>query len=128
MEIKSKTLEYLISIEFTEELGNDIGKAALQLIDQEFNGSYSPYKAAWEPLKYRVGKPLIKTGALKAGFSFTVSGNEIIVKNDVPYAVYHDLGTEKIPKREILPDKVLPRSWYEEFSRICDELAKKGNK
>jgi phage gpG-like protein len=45
---------------------------------------------------------LVKTGQMKRGISVRVEGKLIAVYSDMNYAIYHNEGTDKIPKRQFV--------------------------
>lgn len=116
---------------FQMRLATKCGAAALKLVADEFRGSHDPRGNPWQPLKYRqggkmrrgqygprrAGKPLMKTGRLRASFSTAVTPNGFRIGTAVQYAGYHQTGTATIPARPMLPDAgALPPAWQEAFA------------
>lgn len=75
-------------------------------------------QGGWTPLhprtvreKKRIGKEkmLVRTGALRANFTQFYSRDNAGVGNQLSYAKFHHEGTDRLPRRELLPrrDKVL---------------------
>lgn len=71
-------------------------------------------QSAWTPLhprtvkeKARIGKqvPLVRTGALRAGFTSFYSRDNAGVGNELEYSKYHHFGTQHLPRRELLPTR-----------------------
>lgn len=112
-----------------DELGKRVGAALMKQVADEFKESRDPYGKAWAPLKTerarnvkanaravkkgkapRAGKPLIDTGRLRASVTTKISGGNVRVVLPVQYASYHQDGTTKkdksqlIPRRQILPE------------------------
>jgi phage gpG-like protein len=58
----------------------------------------------WKPLKYREGKPLIKTGALVGSLQMSWDKKEARVGTNIIYGAVHDYGypPRNIPQREYL--------------------------
>lgn len=77
-------------------------------IAQAFRSRSAPDGTPWAPLKYRVGYPLVKTGALRAGWSVRVDGLRILVVNPVGYSGYQQKGTRRIPARPQAPEGAGP--------------------
>lgn len=58
----------------------------------------------WKKRKYQVNHALLhETGALRAGFKLQSKGPKgFTITNDVPYAAYHNEGTDHLPQRPLL--------------------------
>lgn len=82
---------------------------AIKLLADEFRKSQDPYGNPWKPLKRRRGKPLLDTGRLRAAAvgqaANQSSGAMVRVVIPVFYASYHQDGTRRIPRRQIVPDR-----------------------
>jgi phage virion morphogenesis protein len=97
---------------FMPEIATRVGAALVKQVADEFRESRDPYGRAWAPVFRRVkgrkglvqGKPLIKTGRLRASVVAKISGSEVRIALPVEYASYHQFGTRTIPQRQILPD------------------------
>ena len=100
-----------------------VGAALVKTVADEFKQSIDPYGQPWAPvqrnrrrdrkarnrriargLAVRSDKPLIDTGRLRGSLGFTASGGQVRVFLSANYASYHDLGTRRIKRRQILPD------------------------
>jgi phage gpG-like protein len=57
--------------------------------------------------KQRIGKevPLVRTGALRSGFTSFYSRDNAGVGNELSYSRFHHEGTSRIPQRTLLPDR-----------------------
>ncbi len=77
-------------------------------IKRSFRTRTAPDGTRWAPLKYRTGQPLVKTGALRAGWSVRVDGLRILVSNPVGYTGYQQYGTRVIPARAQAPEGAGP--------------------
>jgi phage gpG-like protein len=85
-----------------------IQEVALNSITTTFDVSGRP--TAWEPLKYRVGKPLILTGRLRASITGQVQGSSVVLGTNLVYAALQNYGgtttwrgrTVTIPQREFM--------------------------
>jgi phage gpG-like protein len=69
-------------------------------------GFINDYLEKWSPRKKAdQGRAiLVKSGRLKRGIR-TIRGtsfNEVKIANDVPYAKYHNEGTDKLPRRKFI--------------------------
>lgn len=51
---------------------------------------------------YKTPAPLLRTGELRDSIEYVVRGNEGCVGSDNPKAVWHELGTSRIPPRSFL--------------------------
>jgi phage gpG-like protein len=116
-------LEELASPEHRVEVHRRLGEAARTLLALEFEAGTDPYGTPWAPLKAREGQPLLDTGRLRNSFaprgaarrvSATESG--FFITSNVAYAVFHQDGTAKMPKRQIVPEGDLPANWEREFA------------
>jgi phage virion morphogenesis protein len=85
-----------------------IQEVALNSITTNFDVSGRP--TAWAPLKYRIGKPLIDTGRLRASITGQVQGSSVVLGTNLVYAPIHNYGgsttwrgrTVTIPQREFM--------------------------
>lgn len=95
-----------------EVIKNDI----LSFVDSRFAQSKSPSGVPWAPLKYRQGNPLIDTGNLRNSISAQIAAGTLIqVTTNVPYAGFHQSGTDTIPRRPFFPTKS-EGDWGEELT------------
>lgn len=71
-------------------------------------------QGGWKPLapstirqKQRIGKeqPLVRSGHMRAGFTSFYSSENAGVGNEVEYSRYHHEGTDRLPQRELLPNR-----------------------
>lgn len=90
---------------FEAQLAQTMGVAGLKQASDSFARSRDPYGRPWRPLKYRRGKPLLKTGRMRGSMSIgpRPRGFEIVITAD--YASFHQGGTSRIPRRQILPEQ-----------------------
>jgi phage gpG-like protein len=110
-----------------------IGVAFVKQVADEFRQSRDPYGNAWAPVSRnrrrdvraraarakagkppKTDKPLIDTGRLRGSVAATTEGTEVRVALPVEYASYHQYGTRRIKRRQILPEANtggLPSSW-----------------
>lgn len=104
-----------------------VAEAGLKLIAAEFRSSMSPYGATWAPLKYRKGKPLVKTGAMRDGFTASPLANGVRFQASVDYAIYHQTGTRSMVARPILPrsGQALPDAWRERITALYTRSARR---
>jgi len=72
---------------------------AMDSIRKNFEAGGRP---KWPPLKEVSRRPLIDTGALLHSIGAGVSGNEAIIGTPLPYARFHEEGTEHIPARPFM--------------------------
>lgn len=77
-------------------------------IESHFALSRGPDGTPWKPLKYRQGKPLILSGALRAaavaaaGSPQITEASLVVSLTEPPYAQYHQFGTRRIPARPFM--------------------------
>jgi len=76
---------------------------AVRLAKRGFATSTNPYGTPWKPLKYRVGKPLVKTGKLRR-YTWGLREDGFYLIAGAEYWSPHQFGTSHIPKRQIFPN------------------------
>lgn len=111
---------------FTNAIENRYQQLMSNQIRRSFDESKGPDGKPWKPLKYRVGKPLVLSGLLKAEARAAVKqkvdrrehdeqqkdqpSKEIVLLMDEPfYGKFHQHGTKVIPARPffgIAPDTI----------------------
>jgi phage gpG-like protein len=115
---------------FTAAVARRLTGTAIKLLADEFRGSKDPYGVPWKPLKRREGKPLLDTGRLRAAAVGQTAGQSsgAIVRVVIPveYASYHQDGTRRIPRRQIVPDRAggLGPIWAGAFRREIEKAVK----
>lgn len=120
------------------ELINELGKEAVELVQDGFSTGTSPDGAAWKPLKVRAGQPLRDNDNLMGSVNFTPGGSSFDIGAGVWYGVVHQSGmkitvkTKKalasktmlfgksvvIPARPWLPTNDLPAKWRSAFDEV----------
>lgn len=69
-----------------------IGSRFKALVKECFDQSRDPYGNPWKPLAYRIGKPLILTGALRGSIKSRNTADDVEVYTDVFYGKFHQGG------------------------------------
>ena len=69
-----------------------VGNAWIERIAVGFAESRAPDGAAWKPLKYRKGQPLLDTGRLRNSFATRIGDKSVVVGTNVVYARVHNEG------------------------------------
>jgi phage gpG-like protein len=104
-----------------------------KLVTDEFRQSMDPYGKPWAPVDRSRGrdrrararraaagkpvrndKPLVDTGRLRASVVARAEGSIVRISLPVEYASYHQYGTRRIKRRQILPEADtggLPPKW-----------------
>jgi phage gpG-like protein len=96
-----------------EALGPKIVERACQIVQKKAKAAIGQEHELWAPLAestisdkqahgYATPKPLLRTGELRDSIEYTVHGNEGCVGSNSDIAVYHELGTSRIPPRSFL--------------------------
>jgi phage gpG-like protein len=124
----------------------------VKLVADEFRQSRDPYGNPWKPVVRARGKdlrararrlaagkpvksdkPLIDTGRLRASVVARADGSTVRVALPVEYASYHQYGTRRIARRQILPEPDtggLPPAWIglatKEAIAVLNEHFSKG--
>jgi phage gpG-like protein len=98
---------------FIAEVRRQVATDGLRLIAAGYRDSKDPYGAAWTPLKYRNGKPLVLTGAFRDTWMAYPTPTGVRFLSGVDYGAYHQYGTSKIPFRRVIPlqSMGLPKPW-----------------
>lgn len=102
-----------------------IAERSEALIAQGFAEEKAPDGSKWDPLKYRDGKPLDKTGDLKDSFTAKAIGTGVSIESSSPVFVHHQHGAPRanIPRRQMVPnDGELPPAWSEAFEEEAEEF------
>jgi len=83
-----------------------MGAAALKQLMDQFRDSRDPYGNAWKPLRLRAGKPLLRTGRMRASATVVPrpDGFELVI--GAQYAPVHQYG-----KANIRPVRARNLSW-----------------
>jgi phage gpG-like protein len=108
---------------FMPELATALGVAFIKQVADQFRGSRDPYGKPWAPVfrnrlrdrrarasrakagkAPRADKPLIDTGRLRASPVARVTGSDVRIDLPVEYASYHQYGTARMVRRQILPE------------------------
>ncbi|MGL5923830.1 phage virion morphogenesis protein [Chroococcidiopsis sp.] len=117
---------------------SDIGEHFLKRADDGFRNETDPWGVPWQPLKpktiarkqkdRKILKVLQSTGLLRASFSYTADSNSVEIGTNrvsatgAPIAIFHQLGTRKMPARPMLPETDrLPPQDLEEVLAILEE-------
>lgn len=107
------------------KLSTALTAEAVHLVQAEFGAQSDPYGNAWAraPLKARAGMILSDTGRLRGSVTSSSGSNEVRVRVTASYGVYHQHGTSRMPKRQILPNEGdLPGEWRSAFTEATTEL------
>jgi phage gpG-like protein len=124
-----------------------VGAAFMKQLSDQFRRGVDPYDKPWAPLKSdrarnikankkrvakgksaRASKVLVDTGRLAASPAFSVSNGILRVFLPVQYASYHQEGTGRIPRRQILPEDStggLGPRWTKAANKAVSDVAKK---
>lgn len=119
----------------------DIGEMYVRKIDNQFRDERDPYGTPWQPLSPKtvkrklsqrpraIAKILQNSGLFRSSFSYTATrdsveiGSNRVTKKGIPLGILHQLGTRRMPKREIIPtpQRGLPRPDLREFVEIIED-------
>jgi len=107
---------------FTYEVKQKIGKALIDQIKMNIDIGNDVFGQKFVPLK-RISKDpnkkiLIDTKLMYKSYGYRVSGNSVLLGNNVPYAPKHQLGLEGFPIRATLPNKYLPKNMQDIIKSI----------
>lgn len=95
-----------------DKLSDVMEKVEQDQFDSEGHGQWATLADSTLAEKQRLGFPeqiLVRTGDLKdsltdPGRAASKQPFSMTWGTDVPYAIYHQLGTEKMPERQVIPD------------------------
>lgn len=96
-------IRVLTSAGFKTELAQVLGAAAVFQVAYEFRSSKDPYGNRWEPLRYRKGKPLLKTGRMSTAVTTSPTANGFRLRIATVYAPVHQYGGHVAPHSRIKP-------------------------
>lgn len=117
---KMKTFDILSFVAELPAIERDLHAAGPLIVEKACKIIRKKAKAAigkehelWAPLAastiadkqahgFATPKPLLRTGELRGSIEYTVVGLEGAVGSDDPVAVYHELGTSRMPQRSFL--------------------------
>lgn len=96
-----------------KELGPHIIERACRMVQAKAKAAIGREHEEWPALAestikdkerkgYKVPAPLLRTGELRDSIQYTVRGNEGCVGSDNDKALWHELGTSRIPPRSFL--------------------------
>lgn len=117
-------LEQLTFASFLSAVKREVAAGVLRLLAGEFRGSVDPYGNAWAPLKWRKGKPLVKTGTMRDTLTAYPTASGVRIMAGVDYAIYHQQGTARMPARKILPSGSLPGPWVSVINAAYTKAAR----
>lgn len=113
----------------------EFGEHMVNRIDDTFRTESDPYGAKWAPLsaatiraKRRRGgiqKILQQTGRMRATANYRVIGAVLQIGLSDRKAVFHQMGTRRMPARPILPDRGLPPEDAQELQEIFTDWLKR---
>ncbi len=86
------------------------------LLDQQISAGTDPNGIPWKP-NQDGSKPL---DGIQKYVHVKASGESLKITLDDP-ASYHQTGTSKLPRRQIVPTDTIPASWETEIQAIVDE-------
>lgn len=99
---------------------DDVGQYFLDKAENSFRKEVDPYGKKWQPLssatidqKQRLGYPLkilTRTGTMRSSVRYQVKKKSVQIVFDSSYATFHQTGTRKMPKRQILPETKLAKT------------------
>lgn len=108
-------LSTLQSQESLKEIAaNAVANPVKNLVESGFDKTKTPFGEAWKELKKPTGKRPLE--GLRDFFDVRVEGKRVILTHKKEYAKYHQDGTRYIPKRQFLPELVLPTDWQKKLS------------
>lgn len=84
------------------------------LTEKGFDDTKTPFGERWQDLKKPNGKRPLE--GLRDFFDVRVEQNRVILTHKKDYAKYHQSGTRHIPRRQFLPDLVIPTQWQQKLS------------
>ena len=134
MQVKiSSNLRELISKyqKMRKNLLNDAAKAVhittQEVVTKEFEQQKDPYGKKWP--KDKTKTPFDPNHVIENSFKWSISGSTVTIESDLPYAIYHQTGTDKLPQRMMLPDPDKGfGKWEPQLDKAIDNVIKKALK
>ena len=111
-----------LPIKMRAQAGKVLGQEAMRLLAEGFQRERDPYGHRWASLKHRQGKILRDTGRLRNSFFARPSALGFVVSTSVGYAGFHQLGTENMPRRMMLPSGQLGPIWTDGLNAAANKL------
>lgn len=93
---------------------------------KSFDKSVSPYGKKFAKLKYRKGKPLVKTGALRASIKPFADSKTFGVKTEKIYAATHNYGRPPIPQRQFIATNGVPSDVAAQLRKLITRRLKQA--
>lgn len=146
LEDLQQRVKEVVSPRFKEELAHRLAATGIKLLADQFRQSRDPYGAPWKPVNrnrrrdvqarrrraaagrpVRGDLPLVDTGVLRAAATSDAAdlstGSTIRISIPVEYASYHQDGTRRIARRQIVPDAAggLGPIWEAAFKRTIED-------
>ena len=121
-------LERLSAGSFIDRVRRTVALDGLRLINKGYATSTDPYGNRWQPLKYRKGKPLVKTGAFRDTWLAYPTATGVRFVSGVGYGAYHQYGTATIPFRRVVPltRYGLPKAWTDAINAAFTSAARQA--
>jgi HK97 gp10 family phage protein len=102
--------DYFTALSFTtDEVSKRAMTKAAKLVRDEAKRVLGTYDYGWTPLaqatvdhKRRGDTPLLETGDLRNSIKYSVSEHEFTVGSNSPKALWHELGTSRVPPRSFI--------------------------
>lgn len=116
-----RKLDAMSTSQFRQGLAKSLADEAQKQYRADFQRGTDPYGATWSKGKKTSGRTLVDTGYLRAsGEPEQVTDQGFRFKVYAPYAVFHQSGTFRMPKRMVLPDARYGLGrWLAPFNRIA---------
>lgn len=113
------------SAQTRHDLYNLAGREVAALIQDGFTAESDPYGRGWKPsaAANREGRRTLReTGALQDGIKWKADSRGLLLSTSGSannYAVYHQKGTRRLPKRQFMPDPgELPPIYRQEVGKV----------
>lgn len=98
-------------------LANDFAEKTLKLTDENFDKRQNPAGIRWRPRKKKYPHPILeKTGKMRRSFR---KGQGATVYSTDAKAKYHQYGTKKMARRQMLPGAKLPSRYSRAFTKLA---------
>lgn len=124
---QGKLLDLLSSLQGQEIIKEISAKAVANpiktLTEKGFDDTKTPFGERWKDLKKPTGRRPLE--GLRDFFDVRVEQNRVILTHKKDYAKYHQSGTRHIPRRQFLPDLVVPTNWQNKLSVSIKEAVNK---
>lgn len=132
-----------------DDIAENVGRAMLNVVSEEFSQSYGSDGKSWAPLKLRHGKIMVDSGQLAASYKIVSETRKVVkIASDLARAAWLERGftataidaqalmlgdsglfrkSVTVPGRPVLPQGRATGEWAKAIKRAVEEGLKNGH-